>query len=316
MKKLSRKSFEEIRLWFHRNARQIELTLWQYEFENGSKEAVLSALSHYQNADGGFGNALEPDSWNPNSSPYTTLNAINKLKNIYFTDTSHPIMQGILKFLGSGNHCVENGWLFSIPSSNDYPRAPWWTYDLKANEYEHIGVTAGIVCFVLQFAERESVLYKRALTLTNKLLSKFKEPGNMGDMGLTGYCMLLEKIKQLGLTDQFDITFLSAAIKKHVDEAIVRDVSQWANYGVRPSQFILSPNSPFYTGNEDIVNKELDYLIETRPENGVWGITWHWHDNYEKYPKEFAISENWWKADLDIGAIGKLKYLRRFDRLD
>ena len=238
MKRLSADSIDEIRSWIYRNTRPIELAIWQYEYENGSKKAVLSALSHYQNDDGGFGNALEPDSWNPNSSPYTTLNAISKLKNINFTDTDHPIMQGIVKFLGSGKHCVENGWLFSIPSNNDYPRAPWLTYDLKANEYEHTGVTAGIVCFVLQFAERESMLYKRAFTFVNKILSKFKETGNIDDMGLIGYCMLLEKINQFGLTDQFDIAFLSAAIKKHVDESIVRDVSQWTNYGVRPSQFI------------------------------------------------------------------------------
>lgn len=101
-----------------------------------------------------------------------------------------------------------------------------------------------------------------------------------------------------------------------MDEAIVRDVSQWPHYGVRPSQFIHSPDSPFYTGNEDIVDKELNYLLDTRPENGVWGITWLWHENYEKYPKEFAISENWWKADADVGAIGKLKFLRNFNRLD
>ena len=91
----------------------------------------------------------------------------------------------------------------------------------------------------------------------------------------------------------------------------MRDVSQWVNYGVRPSQFIFSPDSPFYIDNEDIVQKELDYLIETRPETGVWGITWSLYD--EKHPKEFAISENWWKADL---AIGYLKFLRHFDRLD
>lgn len=313
MKRLSADSINEIRSWIYRNARLIELAIWQYEFENGSKETVLSALSHYQNDDGGFGNTLEPDSWDPNSSPYTTLNAIGKLKNIDFTDTNHPIMQGILKFLGSGKHCAENGWLFSVPSNNDYPHAPWWTYDLKADEYEHTGVTVGIVCFVLQFAEKESVLYNRAFIFANKLLSKFKETGNIDDMGLTEYSTLLEKINQLGLTDQFDIAYLSAAIKNHVDQAIVRDVSQWANYGVRPSQFILSPDSPFYTGNEEVVHKELDYLIETRPENGVWEITWHWYDNYEKYPKEFAISENWWKADL---AISKLKFLRYFNRLD
>ena len=102
MKRLSTDSIDEIRSWIYRNARPIELAIWQYEFENGSKEAVLSALSHYQNDDGGFGNALEPDNWDPNSSPYTTLNAISKLKNINFTDTNHPIMQGILKFLGTG----------------------------------------------------------------------------------------------------------------------------------------------------------------------------------------------------------------------
>ena len=316
MKKLSKNSFEEIRLWVYRNARQIELALWQYEFENGSREAVISALSYYQNGDGGFGNALEPDCWNPDSSPYTTLNAAGKLRNIHFTDVSHPVMRGILKFFESGKHCVENGWLFNIPSNNDYARAPWWNYDPKANEYEHTGVTAGIICFVLQFAEKETELYKRAGAFAERLLFKFKEPDNKGDMGLNGYCMLLEKIKQLGLTDRFDIDFLSANIKKHVDESIVRDISQWVHYSVRPSQFIQSPDSPFYPGNEDIVEKELDYLIDTRPDNGVWGITWQWWDNYEKYPKEFAISENWWKADLDIGAIGKLKFLRYFDRLE
>jgi len=109
MKMLSINAFEEIRLWIYRNARRIELALWQYEFENGSVEAVLSALLNYQNADGGFGNAIEPDCWNPASSPYATLNAIGKLKNIDFTDTSHPIMRGIFKYLESGAYSNENG---------------------------------------------------------------------------------------------------------------------------------------------------------------------------------------------------------------
>lgn len=309
MKILSKKSFEEIRLWVYRNARHIDLAIWQYEFENGNSDAILSALSLYQNDDGGFGNAIEPDCWNPNSSPYATLDAISKLNNIAFADTSHPIIHGIFKFLESGAHCVENGWLFNIPSNDNYPHAPWWTYDPKANEYEHTGVTAGLVCFVLQFAEKESSLYRKAFTFAEKMLTKFKEPSNKGDMGLTGYCMLLEKIEQLELTKQLDISYLSANIKKHTDEAIVRDISKWVNYSVRPSQFVLSPDSLFYTGNEDIVNQELDYLIDTRPKNGVWGITWQWG----KYPNEFAISENWWKA---ARATGTLLHLKKFGRLE
>lgn len=313
MKKISKEAFDQIRIWIYRNSRQIELVLWQYEFENGSKEAVLSALSCYQNEDGGFGNTLEPDCWNPESSPYTTLCAIDKLRNIDFKDTSHPIIQGIIRYLESGVHFNGEGWLFSIPSNNHYPRAPWWTYDPKANKYEHKGVTLGLVCFILQFVNKESELYKQAFELAKKLLSKLKEPDDMGDMGLSGYCMLLEMLKKLGLSDQFDTSYLLATVKQLVDKIIVRDVSQWVNYGVRPSQFISSPDSPFYKGNEDIVEQELDYFIDTRPANGVWGITWQWWDLYEKYPKEFAISENWWRAD---GAISRLKFLLNFGRLD
>ena len=312
MKKMSKQAFEEIRSWVYRNARQIELALWQYEFEGGGAEAVLSALSRYQNRDGGFGNALEPDNWNPDSSPYTTLSAIGKLGAIGFTDTNHPIMRGIFRFLESGAHSIPEGWLFNIPSNNDYPHAPWWTYDPEANKVEHTGVTAGIVCFLLQFAEGEGVLYKRALALANQLLAKFKEPDHKGDMGLDGYCKLLETVERLDLAGRLGVAYLRANIKSQVDAAIVRDEAHWAGYCPRPSSFIHSPDSPFYQGNEEIVDKELDYLIETRAENGVWGITWQWG----AYPKEFAISENWWKSDLDMGAIGKVRFLRAFGRLE
>jgi len=312
MKKLSKKSFEEIRLWVYRNARQFELALWQYEFENGSKEAVLSALAYYQNDDGGFGNALEPDSWNPESTPYTTKVVIDLLRSIDFVDAKHPIIQGMLKFFESGKHREEYGWLWSIPSNENHAHAPWWNYDPKMNENYYIDITPKIVCFLLQFAEKDSALYQQAIAFTNRLLADLKKPENK-QKALHGRYALSEMIKQLGLTDQFEISHLTDNLKAHIDETICRDVSQWTDYNVKPSEFIPSPNSPFLLGNEATVHTELDYLIEIRPENNVWGITWKWWDNYDKYPKEFAISEHWWKSWI---AIEKLKFLRAFDRLD
>ena len=44
--------FEKAREFIYRNARPLDLTRFQYHFENGSKEAVMNALSYYQNADG------------------------------------------------------------------------------------------------------------------------------------------------------------------------------------------------------------------------------------------------------------------------
>lgn len=124
MLKLSSENFYEIRDWMYRNARNIELSLWKYHFENGSKDDVLTALAFYQNEDGGFGNTLEADNWNPESTPYTTLRAIDVIKSIDFSDMKHPILRGIFKYLESGKYMTENGWMFSIPSNDHYPHAP------------------------------------------------------------------------------------------------------------------------------------------------------------------------------------------------
>lgn len=91
--------FTEIKEWMYRNARHIELCLWQYLFEDGDRESVLNALMKYQNDDGGFGNALEADNWNLNSSPITTQHALKILKLINFYDMEHKIYKGIWKYL-------------------------------------------------------------------------------------------------------------------------------------------------------------------------------------------------------------------------
>ena len=46
-------------LW--QNARLLECRLFAFHFEDGSADAVRNAVLAYRNADGGFGNALEPD---------------------------------------------------------------------------------------------------------------------------------------------------------------------------------------------------------------------------------------------------------------
>lgn len=54
-------AFEKARAFVYRNARPLDLARFQYHFEDGSKAAVMRALSYYQNEDGGFGHAVEAD---------------------------------------------------------------------------------------------------------------------------------------------------------------------------------------------------------------------------------------------------------------
>ena len=181
------------------------------------------------------------------------------------------------------------------------------------NKFENIGVSAGIVSFILQFSNQDSQIYQKALRIADKLMEKLRSPENLGEMGVGGYIALIDVLHKLNITDRFDLAFLSEKVKQLVNDAIERDASKWGLYGKRPADFIRSPESEFYEGNEEILQRELDYTVDTRVEKGVWGITWSWFDNNEKYPKEFAMSENWWKAAV---AIEKVRLLKNFGRIE
>ena len=128
MKRLSKSAYKEVRTWIYRNARPLELALWQFCFEGGTREHVMEMLGFYQNEDGGFGNAVEPDCWNTESSPYAVLVVTGMLRRIGFTDSNHPVLRGMLQYLDSGAHVSEDGWNFSIPSNDAYPSADFGTH--------------------------------------------------------------------------------------------------------------------------------------------------------------------------------------------
>jgi hypothetical protein len=306
---LSAKDFQEVKSWMYRNARPIDLARWQYHFENGGKDAVITALSAYQNSDGGFGLTLEADSWNPNSSPFTTGTAIDILKELQFAESNHPIVQGILKFLDSGAHFAGYGWPFTIPSNSDYPHAPWWTYSEKTNDEYGYFCSAALVGFIFRFADRSSDLYNRAVSIVEAMIEKLRKSEKIDVHELQGYCSVLDDIEQTHLSSRFDCPFLAEKLKKLVDGAIERDPEKWPVYSMRPSMYINSPKSIFYKGNEDIVEKEFHYILASRKECGVWDISWSWGD----YQNEFAVSANWWKASW---AIRNLMLLKEFNRID
>lgn len=309
--KLQYKDYKEIKKWIYRNGRQIESSLWEFHFEGGTVENVLRALEFYQNEDGGFGNALEPDSWNPESSPYTTLYAINMLKSIGFVDKNAPIYQGIIRYLESRKYFENKQWMFSIPTNDNYPHAPWWNYHPEENKTQSIGVTAKLTAFILNTFDENSELYKISLTIARDILHKLMDAENHGEMGIGSYIILMDTLKTLTIEIDY-LDKIQQKLNELVRHSIEQDTSKWQFHVVRPSKYITSPDSPYYEENKEIIEAELNYIIQTKPKDDVWGITWTWFDNNEKYAKDFAISENWWKCSK---AIETLIYLRNFNRL-
>ncbi len=206
---------------------------------------------------------------------------------------------------------MDNGWRFTIASNDDYPHAPWWNYSEEANQLERYDVTAQLCSFILTYFDQGSALYQKALLLINDLAAKMLSSNQFGDMGIDGFIVLIETLRRLKL-DGVDCNKMQSRLHELVKKAIDKDASRWAFYGVRPSNYIKSPSSPFFEENKALVLAEYHYLLDTLPQNDVWGITWTWFDNLEQYFKQFAISENWWKSEK---ALEKIRFLRNFQEL-
>lgn len=301
--------YNQVRNWIYRNARHLELCLWQYHFENGTKEAVVDALMVYQNEDGGFGNTLEPDNWNPASTPVAMHFALGILRQIDFTDVSHPIFAGIWRYLESGKDRNDRGWRFTVESTEQYAHAPWWSYNSNETKIDGLGITAEITAYILKYDNRQSELWELAFDIAKQVISIFVSDVDYRGMLLKSIHILISTMKELDLPG-FDYGNLIDLLSEKVKNAIEYDSAKWHKYVVRPSNLIDGPESPFYKDHAKIVKKELEYLIGTKRENEVWGINWTWESNAEKYSKEFTISENWWKS---YRAIEFMTFLRKFD---
>ena len=305
MKKLTPQQFDHIESWILRHARPLEAARYSILFGDGRQEDFLALLSRYQNSDGGFGHALEPDNWDPHSSPYTTLKAVLLMLEIGFADFTHPLYQGAISYL---RDYPGEGWPFSTPTANDHPHAPWWTYSEETNGVENLGLSAQIAAFALMACHKDDPLYRRAQAAAQHTLDALMHDGAGGEMGVGGCAMLMP----YWMKAELPYAEIAAKMMEISNAAIVRDPARWNTHVPRPSAAISSPESPMYAGNEEAVHAELDWLVDTLPDDDLWPIDWSWFDNNARYPAAFAISEMWWKAWC---AIEKLSFLRSFDRL-
>lgn len=299
MKKLSFDDFMRLRKLVCRGARPLDFTKWKYLFENGSYDDFLSVLSSYQNEDGGFGYNIEPNNWNPNSSPYTVCIALDYLDTTgdYVSSIKNTIVNGIIKYLDSGVYLTENGWvgMQGIPTNNDFSHLPWFHYDPLKSTQVNIGVTKRLSDFILKQADKSKDVYQKAVALNEK----YSSCGQVILQGLPDYDLT-----------SFDPTSF--------------DPATWETFKPLPVYFVSTPESEHYPKLRNVVDINLDTIVDIlRNTNELYimpveeVIAWEknnphpdgkvWSD-YEQTIGNFYWGANNITSNMDI--------LRKFDRLD
>ena len=127
MKKLTRQPFDKARAFIFNHGRELDQQLFNYHFKAGSVGAVLTALAHYQNADGGFGHALEPDLRTAASSVVATSQAFYILREVD-APSNLPMVQSAVSYLLQSYDAQQQVWPIIPPEAEDAPHASHWTY--------------------------------------------------------------------------------------------------------------------------------------------------------------------------------------------
>lgn len=304
--------FNQAQRFIYRHARAIDVARFQYHFEGGNPESVLHALSAYQNKDGGFGHAMEADSWNPHSTPMHTCTAAGMIREIDVQDKNHPVIQGALRYLESGADFDGHFWACVVKTNDDYPHAPWWEMGSVSTCHQDYNPGAGLCGFLLRYGKQGSSAQELGLRIAKEAYQAYMQKDLLIDMHeSTGYLQLLMDAKISGIpsTDEFDLEKLESKLRLQVTHSITKDKKAWENqYICRPSQFIRDKNSVFYQDNTEITEYECEFLIRTQQEDGGWPVHWRWN----AYPDEWAISKNWWRGSI---AVDNLIFLRRMGKL-
>lgn len=136
---------EKAKTFIYSNGRLLDRRRFEYLFEGGSQEAVISALAAYQNEDGGFGNALEPDIRCPHSQPVPTEFALTVMDELGYFDRE--IIAGVARYLKKIT-VQTGGFPLAFRELNDYPHAPWWK--VKEDNMANINPTGRIIGLLLK----------------------------------------------------------------------------------------------------------------------------------------------------------------------
>ncbi len=305
--KLSTANMERAGTFIHSAARPVERALFAHYFHAGAPEEVYAQLEHFQNPDGGFGRALEPDLRLPASSVYVTTVGLQLLRDLA-TPAAHPLVQGAIRYLLQTYDAERQRWPIIPPAARAAPHAPWWSYDddLPQRFGQYLAnPRAEILGYLYDYAE----LVPSALIqeITEAVLSHLtSQPDEMEMHDLLCYVRLLE-------TSSLPEAVRAPLLRKLevvVARTVAREPADWEHYGLQPLSVVASPASPFAPLLAEAIDGNLDYLIAHQGADGAWGPNWTWGD---LFPETWPAAEREWKGVITVSTLRKLQAFGRLE---
>jgi hypothetical protein len=276
------------------NARLLERRLFAFLFKGGAAEPVRLALRAYQNDDGGFGHALEPDKRCPDSQPVDQQLALHVLDDV---GLDMPVVQRMCDFLQTIS-TSEGGVPFVLPTVRSAPRAPWWNTD--DDPPASLNPTAAIAGLLHKLGVHHAWLDSATDYCWRAIAqSQLDEPHL-----LQSIIILLEHAPDQARARQ-EFERLATSLFEHGLVEIDPDAT---GYVKTPLDYAPAPQSWCRRlFSDEVIAAHLDALAARQQADGGWPIAW---------PPPSPAGELEYRGIVTVGALKTLRAYGRLGPLD
>ncbi|WP_274366169.1 hypothetical protein [Paenibacillus thermotolerans] len=275
-------NYEKAANFIWNNGRLLERTIFEYFFFAGSQSRVLDALKAYQNEDGGFGHALEPDLRTPESQPLFVEFGLRTLYDLKIKDLD--LAYKVCDYV-SRNADLEKGIATITASLRSYPRAEHWNHPMS--EQASFSRLTSLVGLLSWQGVKHPWLDQAADVCLNDISSATYEDSHTI---LNAFC-LLESLPQ---TEEIKMIYDKLADELYHARFFCLEAPP-RNYGLTPLEF--APTADAYC-RKIFTNKTIQYHLEVPEEDGGWQIQW-------EPPSEMARLE--WRAYKTLKSLMTIK---------
>jgi hypothetical protein len=312
MKRLTREQFHLARQFLKTEARPLDRALFEYRFETAPAERVTEHLAPYQNTDGGFGHALEPDVRTPSSSALATGIGLGILKELDRPPADAMVASSVEHLLRIFDP-ERQVWRAVPRDANDYPHAPWWHDEngSLARTFDHFTIIprAELVALLHHYAELVPRDWLDAVTEETVIaIETLKDDAFAG--GGDGLRYALDLAEMAPLPQRFKDR-LMPRLRSLTDRIVCREPERWSEYCATPLKIAPSPDSIVADVLWDDLQRNLDHTIDHQTAAGTWDPTWTWGD---LYPDAWQRAKMEWRGHLTLETLTTLRAFGRIDR--
>ncbi len=182
---------------------------------------------------------------------------------------------------------------------NNWPHAPWWTWDAGANAGFALNPGAELVAHLWHYnAVADADFLADVTDRLEQMLDALPAAVEMHDL----LCLI-----HLAETPAVPAVLRNKAAD-HVRQAgpaiVARDPAAWAGYAVKP--LLLAPRADSLLAPliADAVAANLDYEIGRQGPDGAWGPNWNWGGTF---PTAWQEAEHEWKSVLTLRTLLSLR---------